>query len=247
METINASEIHGIIFDYGGTLDSRGDHWSEIIWQGWQKAGVLTDKPTFREAYVYAEREMAKVRHITENDNFLTLLRAKIKLELQWLAEQGKFNPSEISAKSEAAAQFCYDYAKKCVEESRPVLNGLAAHYPMVLVSNFYGNISAVLADYGLDGYFRKIIESAVVGVRKPDPKIFALGVEALGMPASEVLVVGDSLRKDILPARSLGCATLWLKGKGWTAEEDAATDPSQIAALKDICEILGVSPVNKN
>ena len=32
--------IEGVIFDYGGTIDSRGVHWSWVIWDGYQKAGV---------------------------------------------------------------------------------------------------------------------------------------------------------------------------------------------------------------
>ena len=66
--------IKGIIFDYGGTIDSRGVHWSEIIWDGYRASGTTVDKETFREAYVYAERELAKVRHIMPDDNFHTLL-----------------------------------------------------------------------------------------------------------------------------------------------------------------------------
>ncbi|MDE6263430.1 MAG: HAD family hydrolase, partial [Muribaculaceae bacterium] len=81
------------------------------------------------------------------------------------------------------------------------------------------------------------IIESAVVGVRKPDPAIFRLGVEAFGLPAEEVLVVGDSLKKDILPAESIGCQTAWIKGKGWTADEDAQTHPSQIPSLRSLLQ----------
>ena len=76
---------------------------------------------------------------------------------------------------------------------------------------------------------------SAVVGIRKPDPRIFRLGVDALGLPPKEILVVGDSLKKDILPAESIGCRTAWLKGKGWSAEEDAATHPSMIRKLNEI------------
>jgi putative hydrolase of the HAD superfamily len=91
----------------------------------------------------------------------------------------------------------------------------------------------------GIRQYFRGVIESAVVGVRKPDARIFSLGVIALGLEAESVLVVGDSLRKDIEPARSIGCQTAWIKGKGWTAEEDAATDPSQIESLNDLLQIL--------
>ena len=93
----------------------------------------------------------------------------------------------------------------------------------MVLVSNFYGNIHAVLHSYGLDGYFREIVESAVVGIRKPDPQIFALGVEALGMLPEEVVVVGDSYGKDMAPAHSLGCHTVWIKGQGWDATDEPA------------------------
>ena len=86
----------------------------------------------------------------------------------------------------------------------------------MVLVSNFYGNISVVLREFGFVGLFDHIIESAVVGIRKPDPRIFQLGVDALGLKPEEVIVVGDSIDKDIIPAKSVGCHTVWFKGEPW-------------------------------
>lgn len=222
--------IKGIIFDYGGTLDSRGVHWSEVLWDGWRHAGIEATKEQFREAYVHAERALAKSPIIAPDDNFLDLLRKKVRIELDFL---GLFEEE----KCEKIAQYCYNAARECVEESRPVLDALSAEYPLVLVSNFYGNVSAVLADFDLLRYFPKIIESAVVGVRKPDPAIFQMGVDALGLKPEEVLVVGDSLKKDILPAESIGCQTAWLKGKGWTAEEDAQTHPSQIPSLPSLIE----------
>lgn len=209
-------------------MDSRGVHWSEVLWQGWQRAEVPATYEQFREAYVHAERALAKSPIIAPEDNFLTLLRKKVKIELEFL---GLYTPERC----EAVAQYCYGAARECIEEARPVLDALSAKYPMVLVSNFYGNVSSVLADFDLLRYFPKIIESAVVGVRKPDPAIFQLGVDALGLPAEEVLVVGDSLKKDILPAESIGCRTAWIKGKGWTADEDAQTHPSQIASLAEL------------
>ena len=66
--------IKGVIFDYGGTIDSRGDHWSEVIWNAWQEEKVPVSKDQFREAYVYAERELAKTRHIFPEHNFHDLL-----------------------------------------------------------------------------------------------------------------------------------------------------------------------------
>ena len=119
------------------------------------------------------------------------------------------------------------------------MLEELHERYPMMLVSNFYGNIDEVLRAYGIRHLFKGIIESAVVGVRKPNPTLFKLGVDALEMEPGEVLVVGDSLRKDIEPAEHLGCQALWLKGKGWTDEEDAQTHPRTITRVTQVPEWL--------
>lgn len=233
------TDIKGIIFDYGGTIDSRGVHWSEVIYDGYIHAGAGVDKADFRDAYVFAERELARVRHILPHHNFHDLLLIKMRLELDWLAERGLVAKERVEELAVKIARYCYDAARSSIEEARPVLERLYSRYPMVLVSNFYGNVAAVLEDFDLKKYFDDIIESAVVGVRKPDPAIFQLGVDALGLKPEQVMVVGDSFRKDIQPALSLGCRVAWLKGKGWTAEEDAVTHPSQISSLTDLLEIL--------
>ena len=228
--------IKGIIFDYGGTIDSRGVHWSEVIWQGYEDAKVEVSKEEFRQSYVMAERELAKVRHILPHHNFYDLLLIKMRIELTDLVQRQVLPVSfNIEANAQHIAKYCYDAARQCIEEARPTLEALYARYPMVLVSNFYGNVESVLTDFDVRKYFGTIVESAVVGVRKPDPKIFALGVDALGLKADEVLVIGDSYRKDIVPAESLGCKVLWLKGKGWTADEDAQMHPCIISRLSDV------------
>ncbi len=233
--------IKGIIFDYGGTIDSRGVHWSEVIWDGYRAAGVNVSKEQFRDSYVHAERELARVRHILPADNFHDLLLKKMRIELQDLVEKGNLHCDDIEPLAQQVAQYCYQEARSSIEEARPVLDQLAKHYPMMLVSNFYGNVDSVLRDFDVRKYFKGVIESAVVGVRKPNPVIFALGVDVLELPASQVLVVGDSLKKDILPAESLGCQVLWLKGKGWTADEDAQTHPCTIKSLNEIPQLLKI------
>ena len=231
--------VKGIIFDYGGTIDSRGVHWSEIIWQGYCKAHVdkLITKEQFRQAYVHGERELARVRHTLPGDNSLDILVKKMSIQRAFLAANGLVSLDQ--AQLSTITSHCYESARACIDEARPVLANLAERYPMVLVSNFYGNVDAVLRDFDVRRYFRGIIESAVVGVRKPDPTIFRLGVDVLELDASDVLVVGDSLRKDILPAESLGCQVLWLKGKGWTADEDAQTHPNTISRIAQVLDYV--------
>lgn len=227
--------IKGIIFDYGGTLDSRGVHWSEVLWQGYQQAGVPVDKETFRTAYVEGERALARERIILPQDDFHTLLRKKVTLEISYLPELQDVPMRERWVDTIAA--YCDNAARSCINEALPVLEQLKERYPMMLVSNFYGNIDEVVRSYGIRHLFKGIIESAVVGVRKPNPTLFRLGVDALELPAEQVLVVGDSLRKDILPAEQLGCPALWLKGKGWTDDEDLQTHPHTITRITQVLE----------
>lgn len=240
MTQIDLSRVKGIIFDYGGTIDTGGDHWSVVIDKAYKKAGVFIDDDKFRDAYVFAERELARTLHILPHHNFGDLLDIKIKIELQELAA-GNVIPSDIvDAKAREIACYCYEAAKASVDKAAPVLAGLSERYKLVLVSNFYGNISTVLKDFGIDRYFSSIVESAVVGVRKPDPEIFRLGAKEMGLKPEETLVIGDSYRKDIVPAEKAGAQVLWLKGKGWTAEEDAQLHPNIIASLHDVLQLVG-------
>lgn len=234
----------GLIFDYGGTLDTWGNHWGMVLWHAYEKSGVPVSEEEFRQAYVYGERTLA-TRHIIDKDfSFRDTLEAKIRLQMEWLSDNARLNNwTDYHA---LVLNMSYAVAQEATTESAQTLQLLTESYPMVLVSNFYGNISNVLREFGLERFFRNIIESAVVGIRKPYPRIFALGVEKLGMRAQEVMVVGDSHDKDIVPAHSIGCRTAWIKGEGWTNKE-----PENIVAdciihrLSDLTNTLLVDEKN--
>lgn len=236
--TVAPANVRGIVFDYGGTIDTRGDHWSHIIRQAWEHEGLTFTEKQFRDSYVHAERALAAERIILPGDDFYALMLKKARIELSHLAAVTGREPFGDSVAA-GIAGYCNSYAAACIREAEPVLRALSGSYPLVLVSNFYGNVDEVLRSFGIRGYFRGIIESAVVGVRKPSPAIFRLGCVALGMETGNVLVVGDSLRKDIEPARSIGCQTAWIKGRGWTAEEDAAADPALIPSLHALLALV--------
>ena len=280
-------DIKGIIFDYGGTLDTRGDHWSEVLWQGYEhfgigvaddeevEPGVSIPKQAFRDAYVYGERALAVNPIVTPDFHFEDILREKLILELNFLAGKllletgnddeerqeklgnlGRYSDasseslflslsySEILQIAADMARYINSKTLDLLHENKQVLEHLKqAGYPMVLVSNFYGNINQVLKDAEIDGYFKEVIESAVVGVRKPNPAIFALGVCALDLPASQVLVVGDTYGKDIIPAHKLGCHTLWIKGLQWEEKQvDESIPDGIIRKLSEMEEFLKIS-----
>ena len=231
-------EIRGIIFDFGGTLDTGGDHWSHVIKEGWEKAGVAANDALFREAYVYGEQELERVEHILPKHDFSDTLDIKIQIELQYLAQTGNFPPAMVETKAKEIAQYCYGVAKENAAGSKIVLEELAKKYPLVLVSNFYGNLDNVLKDLGLYNCFTKVVESAKAGVRKPDTALLELGIKAIGLKPEEVLVVGDSIKNDIEPAQKLGCATLLLEGRQWEDTELKYAGPS-IKKLDEIMKYL--------
>ena len=144
--------IKGIIFDYGGTLDSRGVHWSEVLWQGYCQAGVPIDKETFRNAYVEGERALARERIIMPQDDFHTLLLKKVEVEISYLPDKPDAEVQDRWIKE--IATYCDDAARECIEEARAILEQLHELYPMMLVSNFYGNIDEVLRSYGIRHLF---------------------------------------------------------------------------------------------
>ncbi len=205
--------IKGILIDFGGTIDSDGIHWFNAFREGYS---VVQDIPEdiLREAYVYAERTLGRNQIITPDYSFCKTLQTKIVLQTQFLNSKGI-----LFTKQDTVLDYCYNKVVKHIDSvSRPVLEKLALRYPMVLVTNFYGNMHTVLKEFGLEHLFKDVIESAVAGVRKPDPEIFRLGVKALGLKPEETVMIGDSPDKDIIPAQSIGCRTIWLQNQSWTA-----------------------------
>ncbi|MBE6307844.1 MAG: HAD family hydrolase [Bacteroidales bacterium] len=233
-------DIKGVIFDYGGTIDTNGIHWGEVIREEYRRAGVMIEKTLFREAYVYAERALAKAPIINADDTFRTLLHKKMALQAEYL--NGKSYPID-NEKAGEIADGCYRRVLDTLATSRTIVEELSDRYPTVLVTNFYGNMPVVLKEFGLDSCFGHIIESAVVGLRKPDPALFAKGVEALGLEPFEVVVIGDSYRKDIHPARTLGCKAVWLKKRCWEEEPilPGAEPTAIISSLEELPAIIKV------
>ncbi|MDL2224174.1 HAD family hydrolase [Bacteroidales bacterium OttesenSCG-928-M06] len=236
---IKKETVKGLIFDYGATIDSNGKHWAEVLWDAYRDNQILVSKEAFREAYVYAERYLAMNSVIKSDFTFKDVLLAKTRLQIEWLQEKEFLTESDKTCQySIAISNQCYNFVRSVLTEVVPVIRMLKQRYPLVLVSNFYGNLETVLKDFDLDVYFEKIIESAVVKVRKPDPAIFALGVQTLNMNAEEVVVIGDSFKKDIQPAQSIGCQTIWIKGSAW---EDDISEGTADAIIFDFKELKTV------
>lgn len=220
----------GILFDYGGTLDTGGCHWGQMLWHAYQRQQVPVSEKLFRDGYVYGERSLGNLPIIKPDYTFHRTLDIKIRLEMEYLCANGwDADETEIQLKHDAVLDDVYARTVEVTQHSHEVLSKLYEQHPMAVVTNFYGNIRTVLREFHFDKFFNDVIESCEVGIRKPDPRIWTIGVERLGLAPEDVTVVGDSFYKDIEPALKAGCHAIWLKGEGWTRRTYDETVPDRV------------------
>jgi putative hydrolase of the HAD superfamily len=101
------------------------------------------------------------------------------------------------------------------------ILRVKAAGLVAGVVSNSNGWARALLAGAGLGDALDFVIDSAVVGVEKPDPKIFRLGLEQAGVAAHEAVYVGDLYSVDVLGSRAAGLGAILLDPRGFWGPRD--------------------------
>jgi epoxide hydrolase-like predicted phosphatase len=79
-----------------------------------------------------------------------------------------------------------------------------------------------------VDEIFEVVVDSSVVGTRKPEAQIFEITLERLGVPADAALLV-DDVEVNCEAARELGIAAVWFRDDDQAiAEIEAALGGSQ-------------------
>jgi len=98
-----------------------------------------------------------------------------------------------------------------CYPDVLPALTALAGRYRLGLLSNGNGYPERA----GLAGVFDAVVFSSEHGCEKPDPALFAIAAHQLGVPPAELVMVGDSVRNDVVGAQQAGWRSVWLNRDG--------------------------------
>jgi putative hydrolase of the HAD superfamily len=115
-----------------------------------------------------------------------------------------------------------------------------AAGMRLGVISNSEGTIEAMLTSVGLRRHFDAIVDSWLVGVAKPDPAIFRIALDRLGVPAAEAVMVGDVPSIDIDGARAAGVRAVLVDPLDLHPTVDVPRVPD-VAALAEL--LLGSAP----
>lgn len=225
--------ISGLLFDFGGTLDSDGGHWLDRFLAIYPKVGLAAvEKSLIKEAF-YAADEQAYADPWVRTAR----LRAMMERHCEWQFGRLKL---EDAAKRQAAVDAFVRAAERILRRNRNVLARLASErYRMGVVSNFYGNVALLCDEAGFSPYLQVVADSALVGAKKPDPAIFLWALERLKVPAGRVGFIGDSFERDMRPAKALGMTTFWIIGDSRRVPPEPGVVDHIIYSLEDLPDLL--------
>ncbi len=118
--------------------------------------------------------------------------------------------------------------------DALPALEYLASRYPIVAVSNGNADIDRI----GIGQHFAANVSAHIVGVGKPDIRIFHAAASAAGVPPDAVLHVGDDPALDVLGGLNAGMQTVWVNRDGhlW---QHAERPHASVSDLRQLCELL--------
>jgi len=222
-------DVRAVLLDYGGTLDGDAAHWLDHFAALYRAAGVTLDPARFKDAFYGADAALeahAAIRDL----GFARMVRTHVDLQL---AALGRTDPAFAAR---LAGAFIAD-TRRAWDRNRPLLRRLAARYRLGVVSNSYGNIPVVLAEADL-GPFAVVLDSALEGVRKPDPALYERAARRLDLAPSAILHVGDSWERDVVPARAAGMHAAWLAPPA-VAPPAAPAGVWRLDSLLDLAELL--------
>ena len=154
---IDSKKIKAIAFDFGGTLDSPFMHWMDIYIRLYtEELHLNLTAERFRDSYIYAEQMMERMQLVQPFHTLLETQLFKTNLQFENLIERGILpdTPENRKQLPATAARLVPDFSTHYVELSKPVLAKLAQHYPLLLVSNYYGNLEKVVTDLGIASCF---------------------------------------------------------------------------------------------
>ena len=208
--------IENIIFDFGGTLDGNGIHWRDRFFYLIKKQiPALT-----WEQFEYADHRSIADFVADERTKSLTLRESAETI----LSGINHYLPIGIIDLALTTEQFCQP-AEEFLKRNRDFLEKLASSYRLGVISNNFGNTQGWCDEYELTPLLDTVIDSTVVGIEKPDPQIFYLALDEMGISSKNSVYVGDTFSDDVVGSNQAGMFSAWLVG----TEDKACPNPSLV------------------
>jgi HAD superfamily hydrolase (TIGR01509 family) len=209
-------DVRGVLFDSGGVLmGPRGGRWNprydfeEIL----GRHGIVT--PVSPAALAAGQRLLDEAAGTADRTDYHRAILAALDVP----PDRGLL--AELEAPAALPPVEFYPDVRPTLERLRD--RGIA----LAVVSDAWPDLVDLYRAAGLDGFFTTFVISAVLGCRKPDPRMYAAGSAALGLAPGECLFVDDD--------PSLVEAAIALGYRGVVLSRDGAPGHGVITALAEL------------
>ena len=243
--------IKGVVFDLGGTLHLCSTTEERKIWFAKRiisRLGEYGISLDISPEALSLQLEINAAEYKRDVEASLRELPTEIVWNDYYLKEQ-HLGRDALRPMSEELS-FLYDYERVCnlprprLVETMQQLKDMGMK--LGIISNILakGMVPHMVTEYGLAPYMDCVLSSAGTGIRKPDPQIFRMAEEALGLPPEALAYVGDTLSRDVRGTRNASWHTaiqiyspgaakrdVGLKEQGWQADFE----------IKELWEIPGI------
>ena len=116
------------------------------------------------------------------------------------------------------------------------LLEALKDHFHMHIITNGFEEVQWVkLRNSKLLPYFKEVITSEAVGVKKPDPRIFQFALEKAGATVVESVMIGDDLKTDIIGAIQIGMKCIYYNPHGNVNKYPVWGEVKSLLKIKEI------------
>lgn len=188
-----------------------------IRWIFWDLGDVIFNEDYLR--YAMYERLYRFLRKQNPKFEFTDVIEIRKKVILQEHSESPiltiarEYLPSMEFNKFNEELMFFYKkyHGKyiKIIPKITTLLNTLSKRYKLGIIANQPAFIMHYLKSQKLTGYFKAIYLSGMIGIKKPDVRIFEKALRENKINASEMIYIGNRLEHDILPASRLGIRSI--------------------------------------
>ena len=228
-QSTNTSLPQAILFDSGGVLmqpiggrwNPRADFESTVV----TRNPGITDEQ-FAAAILAGDRFMAAAESTPDLDDYHTVMLESLGIApaADLLAELTRPVPADV------VLELFGD-----VMETLEVLRSRGVR--MAVVSDAWPNLPQLHAELGIHDFFEAYAISAVLGCRKPDPRMYRHASNALGLEPADCLFVDDDPEL-VAAAIELGYQGRWMRRAG----QDPARIGATVPAITSLTELVGFS-----
>ena len=220
-------EIKHIFFDLDHTLWDFDKNSKLTFEQIFEEQNLNINIDTFLA--IYMPINLKYWRLFRENKILKEDLRYK-RLKEAFDALNFKISDEQINIISEDYIRYLPNH-NYLFEGTFELLEYLIKKYELHIITNGFEEVQNIkLKKSGIDKYFKEVITSECIGVKKPNPKIFEFALEKAKAAAHNSVMIGDSYEADVEGAINVGMKAIYFTNNNKTS--------SKVSSVKSLAEI---------